>query len=205
MNWKTYFSLQDKRKKWFKVFIILVFLVHIFMVKEHIFRADQLCENINYSCKATEIKGPGQTDNSSRNITNHQDTNQGNMTDNESNTSSDQANMINISEREHDERNTHNASAMNLSANATREKDYISRIFLRCDFGCEVTSRTEAKIWSMRFFYTPIFVLTDAFIAYILSYGFYAFFFWKEKKKEGGEKGGKGDEKEEGKDKEEKR
>ena len=96
--------------------------------------------------------------------------------------------------------NNTNSSDTNLTNQTEASpKGYLEDIWLNCDTDCNsISIRDSIRLWKYRITYTPIFILTDIIIAFILSLILKIYAIFKiEHKKEESEEPKEGDEKKE--------
>jgi ABC-type antimicrobial peptide transport system permease subunit len=170
MNWKTYFTLEEKRKKALKRFFFIFLLLNLFFIRDFVFDPYSVCDDVNLTCYLEE--------NESFNFT--------------LNTSVDINKSVNVSS---------NATLQqdNLTSNQTNASleefvptiDYFDYVWFDC--GCALSQEQEFSLWNYRLFYTPLLLITNFLLAFILTYIFHYFSVRKIKKAETEEDGGEED------------
>jgi len=185
MNWNEYFKLREKQKRNRLKLIIVIVLINLFLIKGYLEEEpDYFCEVINVTCldqdKEIELEEIV-------------------VNDSEINDSEDNVSDGLDIEEELNQSLVINES-LNLSNNMTQMgvgEKIIKYSWLRCGNGCKLGVQDNLKIWQHRLFYSPLFIITDLALAYLVAFVIFLYSSFKLEHAKGEDEGDKEEKKEE--------
>jgi hypothetical protein len=189
MNWLQYFKLGEKRVVYFRKILIILILLNILF-----FRSSFLSADAKYCSYSDSICNNLQMNTSISNLSN--------ISGDLEEAGSDES-LLNLT---NDSSNRSTNSSVNMEKDSIDYRILVERIFFTkiyplCNHSCYNSYPNTAKLEIGRLIYTPLIILTDVLIAFIISYIIYFFQYYKlEKAKPNDEEaegeGGEGDKKE---------